>query len=137
MWRPALFLGFQELRLKVSPKISNDLASTQVGPGSYFGQQKLPTHNKKKSQRTSNWGNDGRFNNFEAKQNIEADLPGPGTYHEQNGWNIRTYNLKFLHLPSSVQQIHHNSTINKGSDKSPKDLDIFSIGFSKDSASRS
>jgi len=62
--------------------ISYHLASAQIGPGSYLGQQKLPTTNKKKLQRSSNWANDGRFTNFEVKQKVEADLPGPGSYQE-------------------------------------------------------
>ena len=83
MSRPALFLESQEFKPKVSTlSSSKHLASAQIGPGSYLGQQKLPTNNKKKLQRSSNWANDGRFTNFEVKQKVEADLPGPGSYQE-------------------------------------------------------
>lgn len=34
------------------------------------------------------------------------EFPGPGNYKDQNKWNKRTYNLKFLNNQTSVQAKH-------------------------------
>ena len=45
------------------------------------------------------FGTDRRFRNNELEY---GNQPGPGTYNEQNKWNQRTYNLKFLNFQANA-----------------------------------
>jgi hypothetical protein len=68
-----------------------------VGPGSYFGKQASPSP-QLKDKREHLWGTERKFKSIESIQEKAAAVPGPGSYQDQNKWQKRTYNLKFLNV---------------------------------------
>ncbi len=64
-----------------------------VGPGSYINKKKEASLKPRLGQNLQ-FGTDQRFRDDMKK----IALPGPGMYNDQNKWNKRTYNLKFLNF---------------------------------------
>lgn len=77
-----------------------------VGPGAYLDKQKSQA---KKDKRESLWGQDSRFKSLESNRDAN-DSVGPGAYVEQNKWNKRTYNLKFLNIRNASPDIAKGKT---------------------------
>jgi len=71
-----------------------------VGPGKYFDKQHQRTRNLSQPNKMSqnlHFGVDLRFK----QDRQQAQIPGPGTYNGDAGWNRRTYNLKFLNFKNN------------------------------------
>lgn len=73
------------------------LAPIGIGPGAYIKDKAEPTKGRQKKE--VSFGTDQRFKMSEDLK----ELPGPGNYKDQNKWNKRTYNLKFLNNQTSMQ----------------------------------
>ena len=67
------------------------LAPATIGPGAYL-KDKGGDLSKGRSKKEVSFGTDQRFKMPEDLK----EFPGPGNYKDQNKWNKRTYNLKFL-----------------------------------------
>ena len=89
--------------LKIAPKA--------VGPGSYIGKKSSGSHDRTAMSNNLYFGVDQRFKMDEKK----AVQPGPGFYSDQNKWNKRTYNLKFLNFQAHA----FNNTISTTNRASP------------------
>lgn len=46
---------------------------------------------------------------------MQAQIPGPGTYKNEAGWNKRTFNLKYIDLKNQNQQQSPERNISIGS----------------------
>ena len=73
-----------------------------IGPGSYLTKDPVkPTEEKLSPERNRHnlqFGTNPRF-----KHDFSQSLqPGPGQYNDQNKWNKRTYNLKFLNFQANA-----------------------------------
>lgn len=83
--------------------MSTNQTSAHVGPGTYLEKDKKDFNSMfrpKIQNQNLQFGLDGRF-----KYAKETDAtPGPGDYNDQNKWNQRTYNLKFLNLQANALQ---------------------------------
>jgi hypothetical protein len=61
-----------------------------------------------KSKKEVSFGTDQRFKSSEDSR----EFPGPGNYKDQNKWNKRTYNLKFINTPGMAPVKHSPFTRN-------------------------
>ena len=74
-----------------------DTTPENVGPGSYIQNDKkdfTSMFRPKQGSQNLQFGLDPRWKD----DNKQHEKPGPGAYNDQNKWNQRTYNLKFLNF---------------------------------------
>lgn len=92
------------------------IAPANIGPGAYV-KDNAASLVRGKSKKEVSFGTDQRFKQSEDMR----EFPGPGNYKDQNKWNKRTYNLKFINTPGVVAK-HGPFTRNIDIDRPTADL---------------
>jgi len=99
------------------------LAPINIGPGTYI-KDKAEGVSPKKAKKELSFGTDDRF---KMAQDV-INFPGPGNYKDQNKWNKRSYNLKFLSNQVNKQTpFAHNHIVENKDDNFMQ-----STGFARD-----
>lgn len=100
--------SMRNVEIPEKPRLPEPVQATPaaLGPGSYHPKQQDQQDGsiQKAAQpgvrQNLAWGTDPRFK-FDFQKAVS---PGPGQYNDQNKWNKRTYNLKFLNFQAHAFQ---------------------------------